>query len=237
MPLHYKILGETIELVEITLDPGQQVRAEAGALIYMSDTIRMSTGISGGLFKGLKRKIAGEQFFMTTFSNTGDDRGVVGFGSYYPGKTVAIDMRMYSGTFFCQQRAFLCSDATVDISMAFVKRIGAGLFGGEGFILQKLVGSGLAFLHAGGTVIRRELLPGESLKVDTGCLLGFSSTIDYDITIVTGITNPLFGGEGFFLAQLTGPGEVLLQSLPFARLADNIASAITANPKKPRKFG
>jgi uncharacterized protein (TIGR00266 family) len=237
MALNYKITGDTTELVEIMLEPGQGVRAETGTMVYMSDGIRMSTGISGGLFKGLKRKFAGEQFFMTTFHNDSHDRAMVGFGSYYPGKTVAVDLRMYDGTFYCQQRAFLCSETTVDISMAFVKRIGAGLFGGEGFVLQKLVGSGLAFIHAGGTIVRRDLLPGESLKIDTGCLLGFSSTIDYDITIVTGITNPLFGGEGFFLAQLTGPGEVFLQSLPFARLVDNIASAVALNTKKKRKFG
>jgi uncharacterized protein (TIGR00266 family) len=237
MPLSYTITGDVLEVVEIMLDPGQGVRAETGTMIYMSDGVRMVTSISGGLFKGLKRKLAGEQFFMTTFVNDGHDRTRVGFGSYYPGKTVPIDLRLYDGAFYCQQRAFLCSDTTVDISMAFVKRLGAGLFGGEGFILQKLVGSGLAFLHAGGAVIRRDLLPGESLRVDTGCLLGFSAGIDYDITLVTGITNPLFGGEGLFLAHLTGPGEVLLQSLPFARLADNIASALMPQPRKPRKFG
>lgn len=237
MPMNYRITGDVIELVEVMLEPGQGVRAETGTMIYMSDGIRMSTTISGGLFKGLKRKLAGEQFFMTTFANEGHDRAMVGFGSYYPGKTVPVDLRMYDGVFYCQQRAFLCAETSVDVSVALVKRLGAGLFGGEGFILQKLTGTGLAFVHAGGAVIRRDLLPGESLKVDSGCLLGFSSTIDYDITIVTGITNPLFGGEGFFLAQLTGPGEVFLQSLPFARLVDNIASAAALNAKKQRKFG
>jgi uncharacterized protein (TIGR00266 family) len=237
MSLHYTITGDVTELVEIMLEPGQSVRAETGTMVYMSDGIRMSTTISGGLFKGLKRKLAGEQFFMTTFRNDSDDRAMVGFGSYYPGKTVPVDLGMFSGTFYCQQRAFLCAETTVDISMAFVKRLGAGLFGGEGFILQKLVGSGLAFIHAGGTIIRRDLLPGESIKVDTGCLLGFSATVDYDITIVTGITNPLFGGEGLFLAQLTGPGEVFLQSLPFARLVDNIASSMAMNIKKGKRFG
>lgn len=237
MRLDYRISGDTTEIIEVFLKPGESMLAEAGTMLYMTDDIQMSTRISGGLFKGLKRKFAGENFFMTTFRNDGRDKAQVGFGSYYPGKVVPIDLRMFDGTFYCQQRAFICSTDQVEISMAFVKRIGAGLFGGEGFILQKLIGDGIAFLHAGGTIIRKELLPGETMRVDTGCLLGFSQTIDYDITIVNGITNPLFGGEGFFFAQLGGPGEVLLQSLPFSRLADNIASAMSEGIKKRRKFG
>ncbi len=225
--LKYNITGHTTEIVEVILEPGEGIHAETGSMVFMTDGITMRTNLGGGLLKGIKRKLAGEHFFISTFENTGNERAVVGVGAYYPGKIVAIDLGQYEGKLYSQQRCFLCAEKSVEVSIGFTKRLGAGLFGGEGFILQKLYGEGMAFLHAGGSIIRKELLAGETLRVDTGCLLAFSSSIDYDITFVTGVMNPLFGGEGLIMARLTGPGEVLMQSLPFSRLADNIHSAIT----------
>ena len=200
--MYYEITGQSTEVVDITLNPGETVRAETGAMVYMGNDVNMHTGISGGMIKGLKRKFAGEKFFMTSFTNDGKDKSYVGFGAYYPGKIIPLDMRMYDNKFYCQQRSFLCAQPEIDISIAFTRRIGAGLFGGEGFVLQKLIGDGLAFLHAGGAIVHKELLPGEILKVDTGCLLGFTGEIDYSISMISGIMNPLFAGEGFFLAKM-----------------------------------
>jgi uncharacterized protein (TIGR00266 family) len=230
--LDYRIIGETLETLEIRLAPNQSVLAETGALLYMSDGIDMRTNISGGLWQGFKRKMAGEKYFVTSYVNTASDYATIGVASYYPGTIQEIDLHLYGGVFYCQSRCFLCAESSIDISIGFVKKIGAGIFAGNGFILQKLSGDAQVFVHAGGSVIEKELLPGESLRVDTGCLLGFSKTVDYDITMVTGILNPIFGGEGIFFAKLTGPGTVLLQSLPFSRLAENIGVAMAALAKK-----
>jgi uncharacterized protein (TIGR00266 family) len=228
------IIGETLEVLEIRLSPEQAVLAETGSMLYMSDGIEMRTNISGGLWSGIKRKMSGEKFFVTTFVNTGRDYATVGVASYYPGKIHEIDLKSYGEVFYCQSRCFLCAESSIDISIGFVKKLGAGIFAGSGFVLQKLKGDGQVFVHAGGSVISRELLPGESIRVDTGCLLGFSKTIDYDITLVNGVMNPIFGGEGIFFAKLTGPGTVLLQSLPFSRLAENIGMAMAELAAKGR---
>ncbi|RMF57928.1 MAG: TIGR00266 family protein, partial [Calditrichaeota bacterium] len=216
---------DDMQLVEIALDPGEGVRAEAGAMMYMEDGIEMQTSTGGGLVKGFKRMITGESFFITTFLYNGSGKGHVAFGAPYPGKIIPLDLAKLGGSFLCQKDAFLCAARGTEIEVAFTKKIGAGLFGGEGFILQKLEGDGLTFVHVGGTVLERTLAPGETLRVDTGCLVAFAPTVDYDIQFIGGFTNALFGGEGIFLARLTGPGLVYLQSLPFSRLADRIYAA------------
>jgi uncharacterized protein (TIGR00266 family) len=185
----------------------------------------MQTGTGGGIFKGFKRAITGESFFITSFVNTGQGKAHVGFAAPYPGSIIPIDLGAVGGRFLCQKDSFLCAAQGVEIEVAFTKRIGAGIFGGEGFILQRLEGDGMTFMHAGGTVIEKDLADGETLRVDTGCLVAFAPTVDYDIKFVGGFTNALFGGEGLFLANLTGPGKVYLQSLPFSRLADRILAA------------
>lgn len=223
--IEYEILGDDMQIVEVELDPGEGVRAEAGAMMYMEDGIRMQTDTGGGIFKGLKRMVTGESFFITNFVQDGAGPGHVAFGAPYPGKVVPIDLREFDGTFLCQKDSFLCAAAGIEIEVAFTKRIGAGFFGGEGFILQRLEGDGMAFVHAGGMLVEKRLGPGESLRVDTGCIVGFSSAVDYDIQFVGGFKNALFGGEGVFLARLQGPGRVYLQSLPFSRLADRIIQA------------
>ncbi len=227
--IDYKIHGDDMQLVEIELDPGEAVRAEAGAMMFMEDGIEMQTSTGGGMFSGLKRMVTGESFFITSFENQGQGKKHVSFGAPYPGKIVPLDLTQLGGSFLCQKDAFLCAADGVEIEVAFTRKFGAGLFGGEGFILQKLIGDGLAFVHAGGTIIERELAAGESLRVDTGCLVAFAPTVSYDIQMVGGFKNALFGGEGFFLARMTGPGHVYLQSLPFSRLADRIASAVGRN--------
>ena len=223
--IDYKIYGDDMQIVEVELDPGEGIRAEAGAMMYMEEGIEMQTSTGGGLFRGFKRILTGESFFITTFLNNGRGKGHVAFGAPYPGKIIPLDLSRLGGSFLCQKDAFLCAARGIEIEVAFTKRIGAGLFGGEGFILQRLEGDGLAFVHAGGTIIERELKPGERLRVDTGCLVAFAPTVDYDIQFVGGFKNALFGGEGMFLAQMTGPGHVYLQSLPFSRLADRIYAA------------
>lgn len=223
--IDYQIFGDDMQCVEIELDPGEGVRAEAGAMMYMENGIEMQTNASGGLFKGFKRMLTGESFFITTFLNSGRGKSHVTFGAPYPGKIIPLDLDRLGGEFLCQKDSFLCTAKGIDIDIAFTKRIGAGLFGGEGFILQRLSGQGLAFVHAGGTIIKKELGAGESLRVDTGCLVAFAPTVDYDIQFIGGFKNALFGGEGIFLARLTGPGLVFLQSLPFSRLADRIVAA------------
>ena len=194
-------------------------------MTYMDNGIQMQTGMGGGLLKGLKRAITGESFFITTFLNTANTRQCVAFAAPYPGKVIPLDLAALGGRFICQKDSFLCAAKGTEIEVAFTKRLGAGIFGGEGFILQRLEGDGLTFVHAGGTIIEKELVTGETLRVDTGCLVAFAPTVDYDIQFVGGFTNALFGGEGLFLAKLTGPGKVYLQSLPFSRLADRILAA------------
>ena len=224
--IEYNIYGDDLQLVEIELDPGEGVRAEAGTMIYMEDGIDMQTSTGGGLLKGLKRAITGESFFITSFSNSGNKKSKVGFAAPYPGKIITLDLSALGGKFMCQKDSFLCAAHGIDIEIAFTKRLGAGLFGGEGFILQRLEGDGLAFVHAGGTIIEKDLSPGENLRVDTGCLVAFASSVDYNIKFIGGFKNALFGGEGLFLASLVGPGKVYLQSLPFSRLADRIKAAM-----------
>jgi uncharacterized protein (TIGR00266 family) len=223
--IDYKIHGDDMQIVEVELDPGEGVRAEAGAMMYMEDNIEMQTTTGGGLFKGFKRMITGESFFITTFLYNGGEKGHVAFGAPYPGKIIPLELDKLGGGFLCQKDAFLCAAQGVEIEIAFTKKLGAGLFGGEGFILQRLEGDGMAFVHAGGTIIKRDLRPGENLRLDTGCLVAFSPTVTYDIQFIGGFKNALFGGEGIFLARLTGPGTVYMQSLPFSRLADRIFAA------------
>ena len=224
--IDYTIIGDDMQIVEIELDRSESVRAEAGAMMYMSSGIQMDTSTGGGVFKGLKRAITGESFFITNFTHKGEsDKAHVAFGAPYPGKIIPLDLGGLGGSYLCQKDAFLCAAKGINIDVAFTKKIGAGLFGGEGFILQRLEGNGMAFVHAGGTIIKKELGPGENLRVDTGCLAAFSESVDYDIQFVGGFKNALFGGEGIILASVTGPGTVYLQSLPFSRLADRISAA------------
>ncbi len=225
--IDYQIFGDDLQLVEVELDPGEGVRAEAGTMTYMENGIEMQTGTGGGLFSGFKRMVTGESFFITTFMNSVQGKRRVAFAAPYPGKIVPFDLDVFGGQVLCQKDSFLCAARGTEIEVAFTKRIGAGLFGGEGFILQRLVGDGMVFVHAGGTVIRKDLAAGETLRVDTGCLVAFATTVDYDIQFVGGFKNALFGGEGLFLALLTGPGTVYLQSLPFSRLVDRIKRGIS----------
>ena len=225
--IDYKIYGDDMQLVEVELDPGEGVRAEAGAMMMMEDDIMMQTSTGGGLFQGFKRMLTGDSFFITTFLNSGRCKRHISFGAPYPGKIIPLELDQLGGDFICQKDSFLCAAQGIEIEVAFTKKIGAGLFGGEGFILQRLTGDGLAFIHAGGTIIPRQLAQGERLRVDTGCIVGFEPSVDYDIQYVGGFKNALFGGEGVFLATLTGPGLIYLQSLPFSRLADRILAAAT----------
>jgi uncharacterized protein (TIGR00266 family) len=233
--IDYEIHGDDMQAVEIELDPGEGVRAEAGAMMFMEQGIEMQTSTEGGLFKGFKRMITGESFFITTFLNNASKKEHVTFGAPYPGKIIPLELDKLGGEFLCQKDAFLCAARGVEIEVAFTKKLGAGIFGGEGFILQKLVGDGMAFVHAGGTIIKKELTRGETLRVDTGCLVAFAKSVDYDIQFIGGFKNALFGGEGLFLARLSGPGTVYLQSLPFSRLADRILAAARFQNKGENK--
>ena len=227
--IDYTIYGDSIQVVEITLDPGEGVRAEVGAMMYMGEGMKMQTSTGGGIFKGFKRMITGESFFVSTFKYVGKDLGTVAFAAPYPGKIIPLDLAQIGGEFLCQKDSFLCAAKGIDIEVAFTKRLGAGLFGGEGFILQRLEGDGLAFINAGGAIIKKQLGRREKLRVDTGCVVGFTPDVDYKIKYVGGFRNALFGREGVYLAELEGPGIVYLQSLPFARLADRIHAVATAN--------
>jgi len=232
--IDYKLIGDDLQAVIVTLDPGEAVVAEAGAMMYMQDGIRMATtldatGRGGGLFDKLmsagKRVLSGDSFFVTLFMNEAGRRRDVAFAAPYPGKIQPLELREWGGTVIAQKDSFLCAARGVEVSVTFNRRIGAGFFGGEGFILQKLSGDGLAFLHASGTLVSMTLAPGEVLRVDTGCLVAFQQSVTYDIQMVPGVKTALFGGEGLFLVQLTGPGKVILQTLPFSRLADRIIAA------------
>ena len=233
--IDYKIYGDDMQLVEVELDAGEAVRAEAGAMMYMEEGIEMQTSTGGGIFRGLKRMVTGESFFITSFLNTARDKRHVAFGAPYPGKIIPLELAELGGSFLCQKDSFLCAAKGIEIEVAFTKKIGAGLFGGEGFILQRLEGAGRAFVHAGGTIIRRDLQAGETLRVDTGCLVAFAPTVSYDIQFIGGFRNALFGGEGLFLARMTGPGLLYLQSLPFSRLADRITAAAGYQQKGEQK--
>ncbi len=232
--IDYKIFGHEMQFVEIELDPGESAVAEAGAMMYMTDGISMETVFgdgsdasqSGGIFEKLigagKRLITGESLFCTVFTHRGTGKAQVAFSAPYPGKIIPLDLRDYHGQIICQKDAFLCAARGVSIEIAFQKKIGAGLFGGEGFIMQRLVGDGMTFVHAGGTIVQKELAPGERLRIDTGCLVAITETVSYDIEFVGNVKSAIFGGEGFFFATLQGPGHVWLQSLPFSRLAGKI---------------
>jgi uncharacterized protein (TIGR00266 family) len=230
--IDYEIIGDDMQIVEIELDQDEAVQAEAGAMAYMGPGIEMQTsmgneggGFFGGLKKGLKRALTGESFFITSFVHKGSGKGHVAFAAPYPGKIIPFDLSKFGGSLLCQKDSFLCAARGVEIEVAFTRKLGAGLFGGEGFILQRLKGDGLAFLHIGGTVIRKDLAAGETYRIDTGCVAAFTKTVTYDITWTRNFKNALFGGEGVVLATLTGPGTVYLQSLPFSRLADRIFAA------------
>ena len=235
--LDYQIYGEEMQFVEIELDPYETVIAEAGSFMMMDDGIELATifgdgshkeentGIWDKVFSAGKRLLTGESLFMTAFTHAGTGKKRVSFASPYPGRIVPLDLTELEGKIICQKDAFLCAAQGVSIGIEFSKRLGRGFFGGEGFIMQKLEGDGLAFLHAGGNIIEKELAIGETLRVDTGCLVGFTRDVDYDIEMIRGVRNMLFGGEGLFYARLQGPGKVWIQSLPFSRLADRVVSA------------
>jgi len=230
--IDFEVFGEEMQFVEITLDPQEACLSEAGAFMYMDPGIEMETifgdgsksggGLMDKLLSAGKRVLTGESLFMTVFANTGAKRQRVAFASPYPGRIVPLDLRQHQGTLLCQKDAFLCSAKGISIGIALQRRLGAGLFGGEGFILQKLEGDGLAFLHAGGTVVERELAAGETMRLDTGCLVAFEQNVTYDIQMIRGVKSVFFGGEGLFYASLTGPGKVWIQSLPFSRLARRV---------------
>jgi uncharacterized protein (TIGR00266 family) len=219
----HEILGDDMQAVVLTMARGDQVRAEAGAMTFMTDGIDMDARLTGGLLGGLKRKLlAGESLFLTYFTCSAP-AGRVAFSGPYPGKIVRFPLD--HSAMLCQRDSFLCAVGDVDINIAFTKRLGAGFFGGEGFILEKIEGTGEVYIHSGGTILPMELKEGEKLKVDTGCLVAFDPSVDYDIQFVGGIKTAIFGGEGLFFAQMTGPGRVWIQTLPFSRLADRIIAA------------
>jgi uncharacterized protein (TIGR00266 family) len=229
--IDYRIIGEEMQCIEIELDPQETVIAEAGSMMMMSQAIKMETifgdgreqqGFFGKLLSAGKRVLTGESLFMTAYTNLGQGKQHVHFAAPYPGKIIPIDLTKFGNKIICQKDAFLCAAKGVAVGIEFQKRLGTGLFGGEGFIMQKLEGDGWAFVHSCGTIIERDLQPGEVLRVDTGCIVGFTQTVDYDIQFVGGIKNTLFGGEGVFFAQLSGPGKVWIQSLPFSRLAGRV---------------
>jgi uncharacterized protein (TIGR00266 family) len=235
----YEIKGAEMQFVEVELDPGEAAIGEAGSMFWMDtgvamDTVfgdgsRGATGSGGGLFDKLlsagKRLVTGESLFTTVFTNESAGKKKVAFAAPYPGKIVALNLRDLGGTLICQKDAFLCAARGVSLGIAFQKRLSTGFFGGEGFIMQKLDGDGLAFVHAGGTILRRELQPGQSVMVDTGCVVAYTPNVDFEIQYVGKIKTALFGGEGLFFAKLTGPGTLWLQSLPFSRLASRIFAA------------
>ncbi|NUP95355.1 MAG: TIGR00266 family protein [Planctomycetaceae bacterium] len=221
--LDYSIDGDDFQYVQVRLAPRDAVRAEPGAFVWMENGIEMETSTGGGVLSGLKRMIGGESFFVTTFTNQGGAPATVAFAAPYPGKVLPIDLSR--GTVLCQRDAYLCSTTDAQISVAFTRRFGAGLFGGEGFMLQRIEGRGTAFLHASGSVVERTLGQGETLRVDTGCIVAMEAGVDYDIQMVRGVKSFLFGGEGLFFAVLRGPGRVWLQTLPFSRLAGRLMAA------------
>ncbi len=235
--VEFTIHGEDLQFVEILLDPGETIVAEAGSMMYMDSAVRMDTifgdgsgrdegkGLMGKLASAGKRVITGESLFMTTFTNSGQSKKCVSFAAPYPGRVIPFDLTDVGGTLICQKDSFLCAAKGVSVGIAFQQKIGAGLFGGEGFIMQKLEGDGLAFMHAGGTIIKKELEAGETLLLDTGCLVALTASVNYDIQFAGNVKTALFGGEGLVMATLTGPGTVWLQSLPFSRMADRIVAA------------
>jgi len=231
----YEIIGNDIQVVEVELDRGETIVAEAGAMNWMEEDITFEAkmgdgtsgddGLMGKFFSAGKRALTGESLFMTHFTNTSSDKRRVAFAAPYPGHIIPIDLEQIGGELTCQKDAFLCAALGTELSIAFSRKLGAGFFGGEGFILQLLRGDGRAFVHAGGTVIKKELA-NETLRIDTGCLVAFTSGITYDIERIKGLKSMFFGGEGLFLATLEGTGTVFLQSLPFSKLADRIIQQV-----------
>jgi len=241
--IDYKIFGEELQYVEVELDPGETAIAEPGAFMMMDDGISMQTifgdgsqqqdnSIMGKLFSAGKRLLVGENLFMTAFTNTGTGKKRVSFAAPYTGKIVALNLLELGGRIIAQKDAFLCAAKGISVGIEFQKRLGTGLFGGEGFIMEKIEGDGMAFLHAGGYVQEKDLQPGELLKIDTGCIVGFTGGVDYDIQFIGGIKNSIFGGEGLFFATLRGPGKVWIQSLPISRLAARILAYATFKHKE-----
>lgn len=233
--IDYEIRGAEMQFVEVELDPGEAAIGEAGSLMFMDGGIAMDTVFgdgaqqSGGLFGKLlsagKRLVTGESLFTTVYTNQGQGKQRVAFAAPYPGKILPMDLRQLGGTLICQKDSFLCAARGVSLGIAFQQKLSVGFFGGEGFIMQKLDGDGLAFVHAGGTVVRRELAAGQTLMVDTGCVVAYTPGVNFEIQYVGKIKTALFGGEGLFFAKLTGPGTVWLQSLPFSRLASRVFAA------------
>src|SRR5574338_397679 len=242
--IDYKIYGEELQFVEIELDPGESAVAESGAMMMMDDGIQMDTmfgdgsqqqssgGLLGKLMSAGKRVLVGESLFMTAFTNAGQGKKKVSFAAPYVGKIIPLDLLQYNGKIIAQKDAFLCAAKGVSIGIEFQRKLGTGIFGGEGFIMEKIEGDGLAFVHAGGYVIEKELQAGEILKIDTGCVVAYTGGVDFDIEFVKGIRNWMFGGEGLFFAILRGPGKVWIQSLPISRLAARILSYGTTNRKE-----
>src|SRR5688572_9502349 len=241
--IDYKIYGEELQFVELELDPQETAIAESGAFMMMEDQVQMQSifgdgsqqqqgGILGKLLSAGKRILTGESLFMTAFTNVGERKRKVSFAAPYTGKIIAFDLHQLGGRIIGQKDVFLCAAKGVSIGIHFQRRLGTGIFGGEGFIMQKIEGDGFAFMHAGGYVIERELKHGEVLKVDTGCVVAYTPTIDFDIEFVRGIKNLVFGGEGLFFARLTGPGKVWIQSLPISRLASRIIAYGTFHRKE-----
>ncbi len=239
--IDYKLHGDDMQFVEIELDPKETVVAEAGSLMMMEDGIQMETifgdgsgsggsGLMGKLMGAGKRMLTGESLFMTTFTNEGSGKKHVYFASPYPGKIIPMDLSQYNGKIICQKDAFLAAAKGVSVGIEFQRKIGVGFFGGEGFIMQKLEGDGMTFIHAGGTIFEKVLQPGETLRVDTGCLVAMTSDVTYEIEMVKGVKTALFGGEGLFFATLKGPGTVWIQSLPFSRLASRVFAAAPQTP-------
>ncbi len=241
--IDYRIYGEEMQYVDVELDPGETAMAESGAFMMMDDGIQMQTifgdgshqqsgGLMNKLFSAGKRLLTGESLFMTAFTNIGNGKKRVAFASPYPGKIIPIDLYELGGKVVCQKDSFLCAARGVSIGIEFQRRLGTGLFGGEGFIMQKLEGDGMAFVHAGGHVFQRILQTGETLRIDTGCLVAYTKDIHYDIQFVGGIRNTIFGGEGLFFATLRGPGKVWIQTLPVSRLASRILTYGTVNRRE-----
>jgi uncharacterized protein (TIGR00266 family) len=245
--IDYQIFGNEMQYVEVELDPMEAAVAEAGGMMYMDDGIEMETifgdgsqqssGFLGALMGAGRRLLVGESLFMTVFLNRGEGKRRIAFGAPYPGKIIPVNLGDIGGELLTQKDAFLCAAKGVSIGIAFTKRFGAGLFGGEGFILERLQGDGLAFIHAGGTIYERVLAAGETLRVDTGCIVAFQPSVQYDIQYVGKIKTALFGGEGLFFATLRGPGKIWLQSLPFSRLAGRIYAAAPQTGRGGREEG
>ncbi len=245
----YKVVGTEMQFVEIELDPNESVLAEAGGMMYMDDKIKMETifgdgsdastgkGLMGKLMSAGKRVLTGEGLFMTVFSNVGSGKAHVAFASPYPGNIIPVDLIEVNQKLICQKDAFLCAAKGVSVGIEFQKKLGAGFFGGEGFIMQKLEGDGKVFLHAGGTVVRRDLQAGETIRLDTGCLVALTANVNYSIQMASDIKSGLFGGEGLFLATLTGPGTIWMQSLPFSRLANRMFHAAGGTKGESRSGG